>query len=80
MPLDAALDHGEGALAELLLELVVVRELGAWLLGHLDHARQGRHLQQKSFHKSFNSFEKIKHFGKKEALRANGSPLALEFT
>ena len=44
MPLDAALDHGEGSLAELLLELIVVRELGAGLLGHLDHTRQGRHL------------------------------------
>lgn len=44
MPLDAALDHREGPLPELLLELIVVRELGAGLLGHLDHARQGRHL------------------------------------
>ena len=44
MALDAALDHGEGALAELLLELIIVRELGAGLLGHLDHVSQGRHL------------------------------------
>lgn len=46
MPLDAALDHREGALAELLLELIIVRELGAGLLGHLDHVSQGRHLRE----------------------------------
>ena len=60
MALDASLDHGEGALAELLLELIVVRELGAWLLGHLDHVSQGRHLRSRescnwSFIRSFNS-------------------------
>ena len=59
MPLDAALDHGEGPLAELLLELIVVRELGAWLLGHLDHARQGRHLGEQR------ELEAEQHFDKK---------------
>ena len=53
MPLDTALDHREGALAKLLLELVVVSELGAGLLGHLDHVSQGRHLKLKSFNTSF---------------------------
>ena len=53
MPLDAALDHREGALAKLLLELVVVSELGAGLLGHLDHVSQGRHLKLKSFNTNF---------------------------
>lgn len=60
MALDASLDHGEGALAELLLELIIVRELRAGLLGHLDHVSQGRHLSSResynwSFIRSFNS-------------------------